>query len=174
MSKINREPSPFSITYREETRPEDRQAVGRLVRATGFFSEEEADIAVELVEERLAKGDASGYSFLLAEEGDRLLGYACFGPIAGSVHSFDLYWIAVDPGEQGRGIGRVLMTAAERIMAGRGARLIYADTSSRPQYEATRAFYLSCGYVQEALLADFYAPGDGKVIFVKLLPAQSH
>jgi ribosomal protein S18 acetylase RimI-like enzyme len=80
----------------------------------------------------------------------------------------------VDPGEQGRGIGRVLMTAAERIMAGRGARQIYADTSSRPQYEATRAFYLSCGYVQEALLADFYAPGDGKVIFVKLLPAQSH
>ncbi len=166
-----RELLPF---FREEVKPGDRQAVGRLIRATGFFSEEEADIAVELVEERLAKGDASGYSFLLAEEGDRLLGYACFGPIPGSVHSFDLYWIAVDPGEQGRGIGRVLMAAAERIMAGRGACLIYADTSSRPQYETTRAFYLACGYREEALLTDFYAPGDGKVIFVKLLPAQSH
>jgi ribosomal protein S18 acetylase RimI-like enzyme len=155
--------------FREEIRPEDRQAIGRLVRTTGFFSEEEAEIAVELVEERLAKGDASGYLFLLAEEGDRLLGYACFGPIPGSVHSFDLYWIAVDPAQQGRGIGRRLMAATERIMAGGGARLIYADTSSRPQYGPTRAFYLACGYREEAFLEDFYAPGDGKVIFVKPL-----
>jgi len=51
---------------------------------------------------------------------------------------------------------------------------VYADTSSRPQYEPTRAFYLSCGYVQEAFLADFYSPGDGKVIFVKPLSARPH
>jgi D-alanine-D-alanine ligase len=157
------------ITCREELRPGDPAAVGRLVRATGFFSEEEEGIARELVEERLAKGEASGYFFLFAEEEDRLLGYSCFGPIPGSVHSFDLYWIAVDPDGQGRGLGKKLMVASERIMAGRGARRVYADTSSRPQYEPTRAFYLSCGYVQEAFLADFYAAGDGKVIFIKPL-----
>ena len=168
MPENHRELYPF---FREEVRPEDRQAVGRLIRATGFFSEAETDIAVELVEERLAKGDASDYFFLFAEEGDRLLGYACFGPIPGSVHSFDLYWLAVDPREQGRGIGRTLMAASERIMAGYGARLVYADTSSRPQYEPTRAFYLACGYLEAAFLADFYAPQDGKVIFVKTLPA---
>jgi D-alanine-D-alanine ligase len=163
----------MSLFFREEVRPEDRKAIGRLVRATGFFSEEEIGIAVEVAEERLASSDASGYFFLFAEEGDRLLGYACFGPIPGSVHSFDLYWIAVDPQEQGRGIGRMIMAAAERLMAGRGARRIYADTSSRPQYEPTRSFYLACGYLEAAFLADFYAPGDGKVIFVKPLPAGS-
>jgi D-alanine-D-alanine ligase len=163
----------MSLFFREEVRPEDRKAIGRHVRATGFFSEEEIGIAVEVAEERLASGDASGYFFLFAEEGDRLLGYACFGPIPGSVHSFDLYWIAVDPQEQGRGIGRMIMAAAERLMAGRGARRIYADTSSRPQYEPTRSFYLACGYLEAAFLADFYAPGDGKVIFVKPLPAGS-
>jgi D-alanine-D-alanine ligase len=168
MPEIHRE---LSLFFRKEVRPEDRPEVGRLVRATGFFSEEEADIAEELVEERLARGDASGYRFVFAEAGDRLLGYACFGPIPGSVHSFDLYWIAVDPGQQGRGVGRTLMAAAERIMAGDGARRIYADTSSRPQYEPTRAFYLACGYRKEAFLTDFYAPGDGKVIFVKAVPA---
>jgi D-alanine-D-alanine ligase len=161
------------LLFREEARPEDRQAVGRLVRATGFFSEEEIGIALELVEERLAKGDESGYFFLFAEEGDHLLGYACFGPIPGSIHSFDLYWIAVDPEEQGRGIGRSLMAAAERLMAGRGARRIYVDTSSRPQYEPTRAFYRACGYLEEAFLTDFYAPGDGKVIFVQPLVGRS-
>ena len=96
MPENNRELSPL---FREEVTPEDRQTIGRLVRATRFFSEEEIGIAVELVEERLAKGDASGYFFLFAEEGNRLIGYACFGPIPGTVHSFDLYWIAVDPAE---------------------------------------------------------------------------
>jgi ribosomal protein S18 acetylase RimI-like enzyme len=158
------------IGYREEVRPGDRGAVGHLVRATGFFSEEEAGIAEELVDERLAKDEASGYFFLFAEEGGRLLGYACFGPIPGSVHSWDLYWIAVDPCEQGRGVGRKLLAASEGIMAMQGARRVYADTSSRPQYEPTRAFYLACGYGREAFLADFYAPDDGKVIFGKVLP----
>ena len=158
-----------AIAYREQLRPEDREAVGRLVRATGFFSEQEIGIAVELVEERLAKGEASGYFFLFAESADCLLGYACFGPIPGTMNSFDLYWIAVDPGEQGHGIGRTLIAGAERIMAKRGARRIYADTSSRPQYNPTRAFYLACGYREAAFLADFYGPGDGKVIFIKEL-----
>ena len=159
-----------SPVYRETVRPCDLEAVGALARATGFFSEEEAAIAEELVAERLAKGEASGYHFLFAETAGRLTGYACFGPIPGSVHSFDLYWIVVDPAAQGRGLGRALLAAAERQMARQGARRIYAETSSRPQYEPTRRFYEACGYRREALLEDFYAPGDGKVIFGKILP----
>lgn len=162
------------VGFREEAKPDDRQAVGRLVRATGFFSDEEINIAVELVDERLAKGDSSGYFFLFSEEQNRLVGYTCFGPIPGTAHSFDLYWIAVDPGAQGRGLGRKLMALSEIIIAKQGGMLVYADTSSRPQYEPTRSFYLSCGYVREAFLADFYAPGDGKVIFVKPLSVRSH
>jgi ribosomal protein S18 acetylase RimI-like enzyme len=156
------------IVYREHLEPGDREAVGRLVRATGFFSEVEIGIAEELVDERMTKGEASGYFFLFAEEEGRLLGYTCFGPIPGSVHSFDLYWAAVDPNAQGQGLGKRLMARSERIMAEREAKRVYADTSSRPQYEPTRAFYLSCGYAQEAFLVDFYAAGDGKVIFVKI------
>lgn len=163
-------PETREVTCREEVRPEDREAVGRIVRATGFFSQEEEGIAVELVEERLAKGEASGYFFLFAEKEGRLLGYTCCGPIPGSVHSWDLYWIAVDPAVQGKGLGGKLMAETERLMAGRGARRVYADTSSRSQYGPTRAFYLGQGYRQEAVLVDFYAPGDGKAIFVKEIP----
>jgi hypothetical protein len=49
---------------------------------------------------------------------------------------------------------------------------VYAETSSRPQYEPTRSFYRACGYRLEARLEDFYAPGDGKVIFLKVLGPQ--
>jgi ribosomal protein S18 acetylase RimI-like enzyme len=159
-----------SPVYRGTVRPGDVEAVGALARATGFFSEEEAAIAEELVAERLAKGEASGYHFVFAETAGRLAGYACFGPIPGSVHSFDLYWIVVAPAAQGRGLGRTLLAETERRMRQSGARRIYADTSSRPQYEPTRRFYEACGYRREALLEDFYAPGDGKVIFGKTLP----
>jgi ribosomal protein S18 acetylase RimI-like enzyme len=159
-----------SPVYRVTVRPGDVEAVGALVRATGFFSADEEGIARELVAERLEKGEASGYHFLFAETAGRLAGYACFGPIPGSVHSFDLYWIVVDPAAQGRGLGRALLAEAERRMRQSGARRIYADTSSRPQYEPTRRFYEACGYRREALLEDFYAPGDGKVIFGKTLP----
>jgi ribosomal protein S18 acetylase RimI-like enzyme len=85
------------------------------------------------------------------------------------MRSFDLYWIAVHPSGQGRGCGRSLLKAAEQLMAAKGASRIYVETSSRPQYEPTRRFYKACGYREEAFLEDFYAPQDGKIIFVKAL-----
>jgi GNAT superfamily N-acetyltransferase len=150
-------------------RREDGDAVVKLVGETGFFSPEEIEIAGELVDERFCKGEGSGYFFLFAEEEDRLVGYVCYGPIPGSRHSFDLYWIAVQPSGQGRGIGRALLQIAEQLMVEAGAKRIYVDTSSRPQYEPTRCFYRVCGYREDAFLEDFYAPQDGKIIFVKSL-----
>ena len=157
------------LTYRTEVCRADRDKVGQLVAATGFFSAEEIAIARELVEERLKQGESSGYFFLFAEEAKRLVAYACFGPIPGTLHSFDLYWIAVHPAGQGRGLGRSLLEAAEQTMVKKGAVRLYVDTSSRPQYEPTRRFYKACGYREAAFLEDFYAPQDGKVIFVKAL-----
>ncbi|MGH6749630.1 MAG: GNAT family N-acetyltransferase [Methyloceanibacter sp.] len=50
-----------------------------------------------------------------------------------------------------------------------GAKHIYVDTSSSDRYAPTRGFYQRMGFVEEARLPDFYAPGDGKVIYVKEL-----
>ena len=160
---------PEQATWRRQVAPADAKAVGELVRATGFFSDEEAEIAVELVLERLERGEASGYDFLLAEDQAGLAGYACFGRIPGTQASFDLYWIAVRPSSQGRGLGRELLARGEALIAEQGGARIYVDTSSRPQYEPTRAFYLACGSRVAATLPDFYALGDGKVVFCKVL-----
>ena len=43
------------------------------------------------------------------------------------------------------------------------------ETSSLPQYELTRKFYLKHGYEQHAVLKDFYTDGDDMVIFRKHL-----
>ena len=50
-------------------------------------------------------------------------------------------------------------------------RQIYIETSSQPIYQPTQAFYTRAGYVLEATLKDFYAPGDDKLVFVKRLAA---
>jgi GNAT superfamily N-acetyltransferase len=158
------------MIFRYEVAPADRLAVRAIAESTGFFSPAETDVAVELVDERLAKGPASGYEFAFAEEGGELLGYSCFGPIAATEASFDLYWIVVAKNRQGAGVGRMLMVESERLIHAAGGRRVYVETSSRAQYEPTRAFYQRGGYRIEVILDDFYAPGDGKVILVKVLP----
>ena len=105
----------------------------------------------------------------MAEEEGRLSGYVCYGPIACTVSSFDLYWIAVDPGLQGRGLGKALLSEAERCIQEMGGNRVYVETSSRDQYKDTRVFYERCGYKKASILEDFYAPGDSKVTYMKVL-----
>lgn len=162
-------PQTGFVGFRESVRPKDAPAVRALVAATGFFSESETDIAEELVLERLRLGEDSEYYFLFAEDGDDLAGYACYGPTPGTDACFDLYWIAAAPDRQGRGLGGKLLAAAEARIRERGGRKIMVETSSRPLYAKTRAFYDKHGYLAEAVIADFYAPGDAKIIFTKPL-----
>jgi GNAT superfamily N-acetyltransferase len=157
------------IPFRYDVIPSDLQTVAQIVASTGFFNAAEVEIAVELVEERLEFGDASGYFFVFAEPAGQVLGYTCYGPIAGTEESFDLYWIANHRDHQGQGLGRVLMQETERLIRDFGGRRLYAETSGRPQYEPTRVFYERLGFVRETHLQDFYAPGDDKVFFVKVL-----
>ncbi len=155
--------------FRHEARSEDPMQVRRLVAATGFFNAVEVAVAEELVYERLAKGTESGYSFIFLEFERELAGYTCFGPVPLTASSYDLYWIVVAPEYQGQGLGRILLQETERVAREAGGTRLYADTSGRPQYASTRAFYNRVGFRVEAQLEDFYAPGDAKVIYSKTL-----
>lgn len=157
----------FRLRYRPTL--EDRSNVANLLERTKFFSEAEIRIGVELVEEKLSQETRSSYCFVFAEKNSHLLGYSCYGPIPLTDNSYDLYWIAVDPGHQGTGIGKTLLMTTEQRIKKSGGRRVYVDTSSRRQYLPTRRFYLSCGYKKAARLPDFYRDGDGKIVFVKRL-----
>lgn len=171
--------SPANISIRDLVMPTDVAAVRDIVASTGFFHTFEVDVAVELVQERLSRGLASEYHFLFADFQSRPVGYACFGPIPCTQGSFDLYWIAVHSAQQGSGLGRRLMAAAENgIRAGvpnaNGEQLppgrrVYIETSSQPRYAPTWRFYERCGFTIEARLKDFYADGDDKMMYVKSL-----
>ncbi len=161
------------VRWRFTLEPADADRIRRLVTITGFFNTEEIAVAEELVLERLAKGDTSGYFFVLAEHYGRLAGYTCYGPIPGTQGSFDLYWIAVHPDFQRKGLGHRILNQTEKNILKAGAHRIYVDTSQRDQYAGTRTFYERNGYRLETVLKDFYAPDDGKVIYCKVLTASS-
>lgn len=82
--------------------------------------------------------------------------------------TFDLYWIAVDPAEQGRGLGRRLFTAREGEVRMRRGRLLLIETASQAAYAATVRF---CEHPGSDLVAriDYYRLGDDKLVFVKRL-----
>lgn len=155
--------------FRYDLRPEDPDRIRCLIQATGFFTDAEIQVAEELAQERLSKGSSSGYHFVMVDREDRLIGYACYGPIACTLSSYDIYWIAVRPERQKEGWGRRLMAETERLIRKSGGTRIYVETSQRAQYNGTRAFYKNMDYRLEAVVPDFYAPGDGKVIFCKVL-----
>ncbi len=158
---------PGALHYREEVRGSDPEAVRAILVSSGFFSAGEVDVAVELVQERLSAGIESGYHFIFAERGGEVVGYSCFGPIPLTLSSYDLYWIAVSEAYRGLGIGGGLLRRTEGRVRGLGGDRLYIETSSRRQYDPTRSFYERHGYRVEAVMEEFYAPGDHKVVYVK-------
>jgi ribosomal protein S18 acetylase RimI-like enzyme len=158
-------------------RPRDRARVAELLVSTAVFSRAEIDVALQLFDTTVRDEGATGaddahvpdYEFTGAFEGERLLGYACAGPTPATEGTFDLYWLAVDAAAQGKGIGTALVREVERGLHHRGARMLLVETSSRPDYSNTRAFYERCGYSEAARIKDFYAPADDRIMLTTRL-----
>ncbi len=151
------------------TEPDGSQIQDITARA-GVFNEEEIDSVGVMWNEYLTLGvEASGYTFIVEREGEQVLGFAIYGPRYLAAGVFDLYFIAVDPNARRNGVGRALLAACESAVCEQDGRILIAETSGTPLYENTRQFYLRTGYVNEAIIKDFYTPGDDLWIFIKRL-----
>jgi len=159
------------ITLRTSILPSDREQIQDIIESSGVFSPAEVDIALELADQGLRDGVRSGYHFLFAEHHGDVAGYACYGPIPGTVDGFDIYWIAVRRNLQRLGLGKRLLEKTESLITESGGGRIYIETSSRDHYHPARSFYESHGYEKAAVLKNFYSPGDSKVIYVKIIDA---
>jgi D-alanine-D-alanine ligase len=144
----------------------DRGRIEEITRAAGLFRDDEILVALEVFDETAREGGSQSYTALGADVDGRLVGWICWGPTPCTLGTYDLYWMAVEPGLQGSGIGSALLAEMERRLTGL-ARLIIIETAGRSDYTATRGFYRARGYRPAATIPDFYAPGDDQVVFVK-------
>jgi ribosomal protein S18 acetylase RimI-like enzyme len=148
----------------------DREPIEGILRATNVFNEEEIQIALELIDICLTDPRQKDYEIFSSVDSDgRIAGYVCVGPTPATASTYDLYWIAVDPGVQGHGVGAELMQWMEQYISAEGGRLIVAETSSTENYDATRRFYQRNGYELLAQIREYYRPGDDLVVFGKYL-----
>ena len=157
----------MNLTFRTTPEQRDITRVFEIVESTKFFYDHEVEIAVELVTERLAHGESTGYYFVFAEVDGVTAAYSCFGPITMSKTSFDLYWIATHKDFRGKGIGRKLLEETCKQAKKMGCSILIAETSGLEHYAPTRAFYISNKFDLEARLKDFYTMGDDKLFYTK-------
>jgi len=153
-----------------ELRGDDREGIALILNSIAAFRPEEVALALELVDETLHPTPTTDYEWVIAERNNRVVGFACFGPVPLTVGTFDLYWIAVDPDATRLGVASKLDDAVTaRVRARPGARWLLAETSSTADYAPAHAFYARGGYQLVGRMLDYYRPGDDRLTFGKRL-----
>jgi ribosomal protein S18 acetylase RimI-like enzyme len=146
----------------------DRERLRAILIATARFTPQEVGWAMELVDLALA-GREDYLAFVVEEPGGTVHGYALYGPTPMTEGVYDLYWIAVDPTQQGRGFGQLLLKFVENEVRRRAGRMLLIETSSKRSYAPTIRFYQRAGYHEISRIKDFYRIEDDKVVFCKVL-----
>lgn len=147
----------------------DKSSVMEILQKTPEFLPEEVIVAEEVLDSYLRDPDGPDYRVLVAEINTAVVGYVCYGPTPLTKGTWDMYWAAVDPREQGKGIGGALFAAAESSMKKAGGRLSLIETSGKPSYARTLRFHHKQGYREVSRVPDFYDVGDDRLILRKLL-----
>ena len=140
-----------------------------LLEAVRNFTAAELAIAAELIDIVLNRQEQEDYYAFIDEQESRVAGFVILGPVPATTGSWHMYWIAVHPDFQGKGVAQDLDRAAESFVGSKAGYWILAETSGQPSYQRTRAFYRKQGYRVLAQIPDYYKPADDLIIFGKRL-----
>ncbi len=151
------------------TTPADVPTLVQLTEATGKFRPMEIVALQEVLDDFFAEEHKHGHHCVTCERDGVPVGFAYYAPAPMTDRAWHLWWIVVQAGKQGGGIGGSLLQHVEQDIRTHQGRILFIETGSQPHYEPTRRFYLKHGYEQEAVLRDFYTAGDSMVVFRKAM-----
>ena len=150
--------------------PADTPALVALAAATGIFRPGEAEGLLGGVLEGLHAGRlGEGHLAWVWADGPAgpPAGWVYFSPVDNADGVWNLWWIGVDPADQGRGVGGEMLRSVEAHVRAAGGRVLLIETSALPAFDAVRRFYAKRGYADCGTVPDYYADGDGKVTYAK-------
>jgi len=154
--------------------PDETATLIRLADDTGIFHPGEAEALMGGVLDELHSSHlGAGHEAHACLDGSSglIVGWAYFGPTANANGVWDLWWIGVTPTRQSQGFGSRLLRFVEDRVRSFAGRLLIVETSSLPTRESVRRFYRKHLFTECGTVPDFYAAGDGKVIFAKRIAA---
>ncbi|MGH3915339.1 MAG: ribosomal protein S18-alanine N-acetyltransferase [Pseudonocardiaceae bacterium] len=108
---------------------------------------------------------AAGHHYVAAREGGSLIGYAGLARVGAEA---EVHTLAVDPGHQGRGIGRALLRALLGHAAGA---TVFLEV--RTDNEAAIALYRSEGFTVIGTRRGYYRPSGADAFTMRLLPGKT-
>ena len=147
--------------------PADSEAILRIAKAIGLFSDEELAGLRGMLEGHFSEEQPAGQWLVAADA--MVYGVAFYAPEPFTHGAWNLYFLAVDPARQRHGTGAALVAAVEATLRAKQQRLLLVETSALPALAQARAFYPRQGFVEEARIRDYYKAEDDKIIFRKLL-----
>lgn len=160
------------LTFRYTINADDIEKVRNISASAPNFDEDCVDITAHLADDALYQAEhpededyPHDTNFLFAELDGVTCAYACYGEIADSDGTYELYWLATHSKYQGQGIGKKLIGTLVEHIKSLGGRKLYLKTDSKPEYKATRNFYNSCGFTLEATLKQYYDRHDDCCIY---------
>ena len=151
---------------------DDREKIKNILTDTNNFNDDEITIALELLDVYLNNPGQKDYEIFVdtnEEDEKDLNGYVCIGPRPLTEGTYDLYWIAVNPKIQSRGVGSKLVLYIEEHIKRKGGYLVLIETSGKPSYEKERKFYEKNNYIMAVEIKDFYKRSDSLVVYSKYL-----
>lgn len=158
---------PTNYTIRPVT-PADVPALRTVIDSSKLFPGEMLD---DMIAPFFQGGESEAGWLTVDQNGPIAIAY--YDPERMTDGTWNLYLIAVHAGYQGQGIGAALMAYVEQTLVAAGQRILLVETSDAPDFERTRNFYRKIGYIEEARIREFYAEGEGKVVFWKKLKGRS-
>lgn len=142
----------------------DLPAMKAVIDANAMFP---SDLLDDMIAPFFSEAITSEFWRVAESPDGELVGLAYCAPERMTEGTWNLLLIAVLPLRHNQGFGTALMGASELAVKRQNAHLMLVETSGLPEFANTREFYPRIGYKQAAVLADFYCPGDDKVVFTK-------
>lgn len=149
--------------------PDDVETILNMAASSGLFSADAMLSAEDMAWDCAYGNGEEAQTFLLAKaddgDGERIIGFVCYGPIMYWPGEYELYGITVDPEFRRLGIGSGLVAEMLRRVAGEMGKSVFLETGEGRAFENARLFYEANGFSVQRRFCKQFIPMEGGLVY---------